>query len=77
MTNGKLVVSASTDITVRVWDTQTGGSYGILKGHSDCVNAVVFSPDGKLVAPASYDRTVRLWDPATKGIPRFIQIVSI
>jgi len=31
-------------------------------GHSDDVNAVVFSPDGKLVLSGSNDNTLKLWD---------------
>lgn len=59
--------SQSQDETIRVWDSATGESRGILNSYLDWVRAVAFSPDGKLIASASYDRTVRLWDSATGG----------
>jgi WD40 repeat protein len=34
---------------------------GVLTGHTDWVNAMVFSPDGHTLASGSADRTVRLW----------------
>ncbi len=34
-------------------------------GHSDSINAVVFSPDGKWLASGAFDNAVKLWDVKT------------
>jgi WD40 repeat protein len=40
------LVSASDDTTVRVWNVDSGKVEQVLKGHSDSVMNVAFSPDG-------------------------------
>ena len=63
--DGRLLATASTDGTARLWDPATGEHRRTLTGHTSYVSGVAFSPDGRLLATASSDGTARLWDPAT------------
>lgn len=66
--DGKLVVSGSSDKTIRVWDVESGRTVlGPLGGHNDWVRWVVFSPDGNRIASGSDDKTVIIWDAHTGG----------
>ena len=60
--DGKLLASASTDTTVRLWDVATGKERATLKGHTKIVWSVAYSPDGNTLASGSYDQTIKLWD---------------
>lgn len=60
--NGQLVVSGSSDKTLRIWNPVTGRSLHTLEGHTAAINAVAISPDGQLIVSGSSDKTLRVWD---------------
>jgi WD40 repeat protein len=53
------------DCHVRIWDAATAQCTATLRGHSDKVYSVAFSPDGAKIASGSIDGTVRIWDAST------------
>ncbi|ROT38305.1 nuclear distribution protein nudF [Sodiomyces alkalinus F11] len=60
--SGNLLVSASRDKTLRIWDVSTGYCLRTLKGHVDWVREVCPSPDGRFLLSVGDDRVGRLWD---------------
>ena len=67
-----VLVSASGDGTIAVWDVATGELVHSYRGHSRSATALsppfaVPGRDGTVFASASADRTVQLWDTATFG----------
>jgi WD40 repeat protein len=58
--DGRQIVSASSDRTMKLWDATTGYLQKTLTGHSNWVMAISFSPDGKQIASASSDQTIKL-----------------
>ena len=60
-TSSRMVTGAG-DSTARIWDCDTQTPLYVLKGHSNWVLCVGWSPDGQLIATGSMDNTVRFWD---------------
>ena len=63
--DGKTFASASDDMTVVLWDPQTGEQKKILKGHTRSITSIAFAPNNSMLASASYDGTIRLWNIKT------------
>jgi WD40 repeat protein len=60
-----LVISASSDTTVKVWNAHKGFCMSTLRTHKDYVKALAYARDREQVASAGLDRAIFLWDVNT------------
>ncbi|KAK0570069.1 hypothetical protein OC861_000210 [Tilletia horrida] len=64
--SGHLLLSASTDTKIKLWDVyHEGNCLRTFMGHTRAVKDVTFSNDGRRFLSAGYDRQVKLWDTET------------
>jgi WD40 repeat protein len=77
--DGKQIVSASYDRSIKLWDAAAGTlvrefkpftEKTFEKGHRDQVFTVAFTKDGQFMATASSDRTIKLWKVADGTVAR-------
>jgi WD40 repeat protein len=61
--NGRLILAASDDQTVKVWDATSGQKVRSFKGRTLPIGAVALSPDGRLALVG--DANVHLWETAS------------
>lgn len=66
--DGNHLYTASTDMTLGLWDIVAGTRIKKLKGHTSFVNSVSGARRGPtLLCSGSDDSTIRIWDPRKRG----------
>ncbi|MHA7873220.1 MAG: toll/interleukin-1 receptor domain-containing protein, partial [Hyphococcus sp.] len=60
--DGRYAVSASRDLTARIWETPSGAFVTSLEGHRSSVYDAAWHPEENIIATASSDDTIIIWD---------------
>ena len=64
----RLVVSGSSDNTIRLWDIECGACLRTLEGHEELVRCIRF--DSKRIVSGAYDGKIKVWDLQAAMDPR-------
>ena len=57
---GKLLVTCSADMSIKLWDFQTYECVKTLQGHDHNVSSVCFVPSGDHIVSSSRDKTIKV-----------------
>jgi len=77
-----LLASGHEDQTIKLWNVDINSPqalepdlqpFQILRGHSDRILSIAFSPDQKILASGSADRSIKLWDAQTGKLLKSLQ----
>lgn len=66
--DGDILVSGKSNGDVDMWDLSTFKHIAIIKGHSECVNSIVFTSNGDAFATAADDGKVIIYDTKKKKL---------
>ena len=56
------VFSASSDTTLKLWDTQSGQCTATLQTHKDYIKALAYSPEREVAVSGGLENSIFLWD---------------
>ncbi|KAJ2777378.1 Lissencephaly-1 [Coemansia javaensis] len=59
-----VLATASEDMSVKIWDSESGDFERSLKGHTKTVQGMAFDAKGAVLVTCSADLTLRVWDVA-------------
>ena len=65
--NGMLAVSSSDDMTLKIWDLESGSELGRLRGHSDSLYSMALSDDSRRAVSVADDHTLKVWALETQA----------
>jgi eukaryotic-like serine/threonine-protein kinase len=74
LNDGTTLVSGGRDHTIRMWDTDSRRSLGVLKGHDGWVWRIAVSPDGSKFYSAARYGTIKSWETAVPADSDALQV---